>query len=167
MRDEHWNGWQTLAWIAWRKRKAVRLFSGPDAEQLWEAAKQNRWPKGLGLPMVLPVEAERLLLPLSDRIEARRKPFEDMETLDASDPGTVMRRIREEPEKLIVPLHQVQQCFKLTDEELLAELRSGRLVASGRPTMRGYADMGVTVDKLIEWMITDEGKAATARRDAH
>jgi hypothetical protein len=53
-----WNGFQTMAWIAWRNHRAVRLFSGEDAEQLWQAAKAGRFPKGLGRPKIPPVTAE-------------------------------------------------------------------------------------------------------------
>jgi len=56
--NEQWNGYQTMAWIAWRNRKAVRLFSGEDAEQLWKAAKAGSLPKGLGKPHTPLITAE-------------------------------------------------------------------------------------------------------------
>ena len=58
---EQINGLQALAWICWRSMKAVRRFSGSDATALWEAARQGRFPEGLGQPMVPPLVAERAL----------------------------------------------------------------------------------------------------------
>ena len=32
------DGFQTLAWIVWRKRAAVLYFSGPEAQERWQQA---------------------------------------------------------------------------------------------------------------------------------
>jgi hypothetical protein len=55
------SGFQALAWIAWRTEKAVKAFSGPDAEDLWDAARAGKFPDGLGQPKVTPIAAEQEL----------------------------------------------------------------------------------------------------------
>ncbi len=55
------NGAQALAWIAWRTKRAVRAFTGPDADALWAEARDGRFPQGLGRPKVTPLAAEEEL----------------------------------------------------------------------------------------------------------
>jgi hypothetical protein len=72
-----WNGFQVMAWIAWRNLKAVRVFSGEDAEQLWGAAKAGQFPKRLGRPKVAPVTAEMDLRIAMETGRIRYRPPSD------------------------------------------------------------------------------------------
>ena len=55
------DGFQALAWIAWRHKKATEVFSGEDAEGLWSEALAGRYPQSLGNPVTKPAVAEMML----------------------------------------------------------------------------------------------------------
>lgn len=55
------NGYQTLAWIAWRVEVATDVFGGADGKELWESAKQGIYPAVLGAPVTKPAIAEMQL----------------------------------------------------------------------------------------------------------
>lgn len=73
-------------------------------------------------------------------------------------PEEAIRIFKEEPERLLFPLGAIMAIFKISEEALLAELRSGRLVACGRPEGDGYTDIYVTGMELKKWV---------ARRSIH
>lgn len=68
------------------------------------------------------------------------------------------RRVSEAPDTVGFTLLQMMHDFLLSPEELLTELRSGRLVAIGperRATMRAD-EFQVTAERLFEWMANPE-----------
>jgi hypothetical protein len=74
----------------------------------------------------------------------------DMDRLDPKEAG---RRVMSEPENVLVTLPQIADLFGLSGDELMAELTSGRLIASGTETPGGWTDVHVTVLHLIEWAV--------------
>ena len=65
-------------------------------------------------------------------------------------------------DELCVPISEVVRAFGLTEDETLAELRSGRLVATGEPDGHGgYTDISVRGDRLLAWMLLTDAQAVT------
>lgn len=58
------------------------------------------------------------------------------------------------PASICVSIADVANMFGLTKEEMLTELRTGRLVARGQSDGRGgFGDIAIRGDNLIEWII--------------
>jgi hypothetical protein len=53
---------ETLAWICWRSKRAVKAFSGEMGAFRWQDALEGRYPPGLRAPKVKPREAQDMLL---------------------------------------------------------------------------------------------------------
>ncbi len=58
---DEWTAFQSLAWICWRSKRAVRMFSNDQAAERWLAALRGEFPPTLGKPKVTPAVAEREL----------------------------------------------------------------------------------------------------------
>jgi hypothetical protein len=63
-KPEEYNGYQAMAWIAWRTEKAVKAFSGPapEAHAMWQLSERGIFPTGLGKPIVAPIAARHELM---------------------------------------------------------------------------------------------------------
>ena len=70
-------------------------------------------------------------------------------------------------QEIYMPLYEVAEILGISNDELLSELRSGRLIAVGRPTgIDGlmplpYADPAIRYDILAKWAASD---GPTARK---
>lgn len=71
-------------------------------------------------------------------------------------PHEAVERMDNAPETLNFLLSDFIEQFGFKEQELLDELRSGRLVAQGTPTDDGYEDIGVTVASLTDWIFNRE-----------
>jgi hypothetical protein len=69
-----------------------------------------------------------------------------------------------DPHRIIVGLAELPSSLGLSQEELLDELRSGRLVAEGQRIAGGYQRVGVAGDELVRWLCSDSANARKARR---
>jgi hypothetical protein len=64
------------------------------------------------------------------------------------------------------PLGQFAEQFGLTERELMTELRSGRLVATGREVPGGWAGLAVSGRATVNWLSTGSRIARKAARFA-
>jgi hypothetical protein len=56
------------------------------------------------------------------------------------------------PKELLFPLSYFSGRFGLEKEEILAELRSGRLVVEGKRTLTGYKNLAISLAKVADWL---------------
>ncbi len=59
--------------------------------------------------------------------------------------------VKRSPESVVFTLATFMLNFGLTEEELIAELRAGRLVAAGDPTAGGYENICISVTAFLDW----------------
>jgi hypothetical protein len=69
-----------------------------------------------------------------------------------------------DPESVGMELTSLPLQFGITRDELLGELRSGRLRASGTEVKGGYKDLFVSVAALARWMCRDDLPPGMAER---
>jgi hypothetical protein len=74
------------------------------------------------------------------------------DALYSLSPEEAARLMGEKPDEVYLRLRQFIEDFGLTGEELLGELRSGRLKARGRPTEGGYDSVAVSMTDAIRWL---------------
>jgi hypothetical protein len=67
------------------------------------------------------------------------------------------RRIREEPEAALFDLENAAKALRISIDDLMKELRAGRLVATGvpMPDGRGFTDVTISGAEIIRWMEAD------------
>lgn len=141
------SGYEALAWIAWRSKKAVKVFSGKNAEELWIAARAGSFPKTLGKPVVTPQVAEQELRQQMQSGAVRwseKKSEPDLERLTGKE---AIARLQE-GETLYLDLENVMTNLgRAGAEALLASLQSGEVTAyraDGRAVLK--------TDDFIMWM---------------
>ena len=152
---------QVLARICWRTDEAVRMFSGRNAETLWNNALAGNYPFGLGDPKVAPAEAERQVTEamrsgaLSYRVGPERRPKSKFHSLA---PGEAIRRMEQgRSDEVWIKLSEVAKAFGLSKEQMLKYLQLGVLRVHGTPFKKndptqGYYDLAVRADALVEFM---------------
>jgi hypothetical protein len=74
----------------------------------------------------------------------------------ALSPAEAAERLARDPAGIGFAINDVMDLFHMTEAELLAELRSGRLIAHGEPLPGGgYKHVTVRGDRLLEWMVAN------------
>lgn len=144
------SGYQALAWIAWRSEKAVRAFSGKNAEALWNAAEAGDFPKGLGKPSVTPTMAER---ELRQQMQSGVLPWDTVKKPKKKSgplpPEEAARRM-EAGEEVYLNVEDVMNLLgRAGAEALLQSLRNGDLVGY---RMNGDGERMLLSKDVEEWM---------------
>jgi hypothetical protein len=78
-------------------------------------------------------------------------------------PAEAVKTLEEDPSSFWITPRELMRSFGLTQDELMAELRSGRLQAHGEPRRGGgYKNVLINGQNLLEWM-ADTGRRPISR----
>lgn len=67
-------------------------------------------------------------------------------------------------DQLVFPLNYFMSRFGLNKDELMTELRSGRLVAGGERTLHGYKNLAITFNHVTDWLANPDTPPALVDR---
>lgn len=77
------------------------------------------------------------------------------------EPADAAARFSRDPASVKVALPDFMRAFGLTPDEMLDELRSGRLVAEGaRDDAGGYHSIAISGSEVLRWMVANNRRFA-------